>query len=181
MSFSVLVGLFLAIGLFWSVGMYNRVMRLRAKAVAQLGDLAALLQQYMALLQTCKMQVVDVTDSTCELAAQWPELRNALVQLERLFIQERREPIAARQVISVAALIRQLKSHQQSDIGMSADFSVPSSPEALLSQLDLIARKVTGLMVELHLVLSQYNGAVSQVPAKWVASVFGFEAAVTIL
>ena len=182
------LGLLLALLLFWSLGAYNRLIRLRSQAIAsfagfeqQAGQLTALVQNrfpYSALLSAA-----DPTAISPELVSAWAGLVGASDQLSVSMKVARQRPLHAESLAALAlaqttmtdAWLRlQQLSVQTEQSAQSASLWLPAELQAQWTQL---AQQGERCKLEFNQQVNAYNQAVTQFPAALLAWLFGFKLA----
>lgn len=150
--------------LFWSVGAYNRLVRLRAQATRTFAPLALQLGHYAALLKPLESAPQDPT---------WASMQGALSQLSACLTEAQLHPLdpACIRALATAEQVLQLAWHTAS---LPAEGTAPHALAARWAELDLQvqhARQAFAPSVQ------EYNAAIRQFPALLLAWLFGFRAA----
>lgn len=172
-----------AVLLFWSVGAYNRLVRLRSEANAAFTALAQELTQQAELvhailpasmIHTGLTQPGDLLDEVTEL---WSGLRAAATQLTTSLAAMRPRPLdpeaaaalsEARDVLT-GAWIR--VSHEANDLAGS---SIPAGLEQQWTQLSAQSRAAAE---RFNQAVARYNEGIGQFPALLLAGMFRFRPA----
>ncbi len=182
------LGLLLALGLFWSLGAYNRLIRLRAQAIVAFsgfeqntGKLTALVQNrfpYSALLSAADPAVI-----SHELVCAWAGLVGASDQLSVSMKVARQRPLHA-ESIAALALAQTTMSDSWLRLQQLAVQTEPSAqsaslwlPAELQEQWGQLANQSERNKLEFNQQVSAYNQAIKQFPAAVLAWVFGFKLA----
>jgi LemA protein len=176
MSVPLAIWFLLALTLFWSVGLHNRVMRLRARAVTHLAEIELLMQQCVGLLQPNMDECKEDDGVLREVPKDRLEQESVLSSLEAFF-EDKSDPFGARKMMLLDELALGLRACQSQSNASQLNCCGQPDPEALTHPWESHSDELRARITELHLVLSQYNEAISQIPAKWVAALFGFELA----
>lgn len=165
-----------AVLLFWAVGAYNRLMRLRADLVQSFGGLDARWLRLMALQNECEAALAaqpgwEPGDITMALQA-------AATQFSASLAVMRARPMQADAAAALAAARDVLDASWRGFILQAAARLPDREP------LDLLARRREAQHVELahateqfNAAVTRYNAAIGQFPALLVAALFGFRAA----
>jgi LemA protein len=175
MDISLLVWLSLALLLFWCVGLYNRLMRLRARGIEVLavvekhaGTCATLVKQHALPSGEARAAVV---------AGPWLEVNAAAVRLEQLLAQSR--PISLQPSV-VTALSDAWAAMQAAWLEVSSgpgDLAGSAIPPDLQEAWSTASLKVQSASGGFNQIIARYNEAIQQYPARWVASLMGFHVA----
>ncbi|SDP94749.1 LemA protein [Rhodoferax sp. OV413] len=160
-----------ALLLFWSVGAYNRLVRLRGQAVRAFAALAPLLQRYGELLPSGA-----ATDSPSPSAA-WSGLYGAHAQFTASLAVARSHPLDAAALAALAAAeqVLQMAWLRVEAEGLGSDGQALA--EALPPQWAEIQRHVEHTKPLFAQAVHSYNSAITQFPAVLLAWLFGFRAA----
>jgi LemA protein len=175
MDASLLLWAFMALALFWSIGVYKRVKRLRARSFDAFGPVDQLLREYASLLQQhCGEQ------GGAELGGvpDWlPNLQKLRVQLEQLELANRQckaAPLAIRPLSELGrgmdALVVQWEILRKG----SGAVAGRTLPEALPGQWDALTLKLQSARSGFNLRVDRYNEAIGQLPARLVMGLMGF-------
>ncbi|KRB35136.1 LemA family protein [Acidovorax sp. Root70] len=186
-----------AVFLFWALGAYNRLMRLRSAVVQSFGSFDAHMVRLVALLgefgaaQTVQRGSLLADGGAQELAA----LQGAVTQLSASLAVARARPLQGDAVAALAAAREVLRATWATALQkLLADPAQPA-PLALGDDTDVapttapVVLSVWQVRWEEHAVQNeqairvfneavvQYNAAIAQFPARLLAWVFGFKAA----
>lgn len=177
MDLSLLLWLFVAILVFWGVGLYNRLMRLRARSLEVMGVVekhasacVALVQQYVA---------VPNADGSAELAAPWSDLHASAARLELLLAQPRPAPLQPHAVSALATAWAAMQAAWLSASEAPTDLAGPAMPPEMQDAWNAASLKVQSASGGFNQIVVRYNEAIQQHPARWVAGLMGFETAGT--
>jgi len=183
MSDSVMAGLTIAVLLFWWMGAYNRLVRLRAQGLVAFTTLEALLDQYVLTVKTHFPQTA-ADDAACLTTPGDDEAsvaRAGLVGAARQF----HASLKAAHVhpLNGATMSALRTAHETLCVSWSRlqqlppDLAGPALPGTLQSQWEQIAAQVEVARAEFNRAVLHYNEAINQFPALLLARVFGFKAA----
>lgn len=171
MNASLLLWLLLAALVFWSVGLYNRLMRLRARGL----EVLQVVEKHMrgcATLVNASLTESGAVDSTGSF--EWAPLCAAMQALDAAWRQQRPNPLSAAALQPLAAAWDAVQAEWLAAAGVPADLAGPSVPPELRQDWDAGVLKVQRARDGLNQILQRYNEAVHQFPASVVAGVMGF-------
>ena len=160
-----------ALLLFWSVGAYNRLVRLRGQAVRAFATLAPLLQRYSELLPACP-PAESGTPSTA-----WSGLYGAHAQFAASLAVARSHPLDAAAIAALAAADQVLQMAWLRVATEGRGYDGQALAEALPPQWAEIQRHVEHTKPLFTQAVHGYNSAITQFPALLLAWLFGFRAA----
>ena len=192
MTSSLLAWIGLALLLFWTVGAYNRLVRLRAEANLAFAEVDSQLQQQLQLadellrseatpaealaLQDPQAQApVPVQDDEAA-PASWAGLQGASAQVAACLAVSRSRPLHAEATAALAAAYQVLTTAwERAEREDAHDLSGPRLPEALLaSRAQLLAQSLAAI-ARFNEAVARYNAAIAQFPAILLAWIFGFK------
>lgn len=171
----------LALLLFWAVGAYNRLIRLRSAAIQAFGGLDAHLQRWMSLLGEYRAARALPADGAAEPAAQddgHAALWAATTQLDASLTVARAKPLDAEAAAALSAAAQVLETAWQTVVREAAQASEGVAPPALApwvqrrEQVSLHGDVAQGRFNE---AVRHYNHAVTQFPANLLAWLFGLK------
>jgi LemA protein len=172
-----------AVLLFWSVGAYNRLVRLRSDAnlafAAMAGEMtrqAELVHESLpaSMIHTGLTQPGELLDEVTQL---WSGLRAAATQLTASLAAMRPRPLepAAAAALSEA---RDVLSSAWVRVAQEAnDLAGSSIPEALTQEWQQRSGQSRAACEQFNQAVARYNDAIGQFPAAVLASLFGFKPA----
>jgi LemA protein len=163
MSSSVFLWLGVAVLLFWAVGAYNRVVRLRSQGLAAFAVMEGLVNQFMPMASP------EVTDSAALVAAA-DQCRVALKMC-------RSQPLNGATIgaLTMAYETMCLSWSRQRQHGPRG--SAPEPSEDLPLQWEQLVVQSEMARADFNKAVARYNSAVTQFPAVLLARLFGFRAA----
>lgn len=182
MSNSLVLWSIAAVVLFWSVGAYNRLVRMRSDANDAFAAMAAAMVKQAALvhaslpasmIHTGLTQPGELLDEVTQL---WSGLRAAATQLTVSVAAMRPRPLQpeaaaalseARDIL-LSAWVR--VAHEANDLAGS------SIPEALTLQWQQLSAQARAAGDHFNQAVESYNAAIRQFPALLLAELFGFKA-----
>jgi LemA protein len=172
MSATVLIGLLAATTVFWCVGLYNRLMRLRARALDALGSVEKNLRSYISLIQ---VQFPDEEGSYIPM--EWAGLVSRVKQLDGLCRVARNAPLQPLQLSALAQTLEAIEAEWTLLRDQPADLAGPTMPEAMQKLWDEAAQKVHTARGGFNQIVERYNEALHQFPASLVVASMGFQVA----
>lgn len=173
----------LGVLLFWSVGAYNRMMRLRSAARQAFAALDARLLEQLQLLQSCLPASMNASLLTQpgelldDVALLWIGLRSAAAQLAASLAAARARPLDPRAMAALAAARGVLDATWQRMQLTALDPAGAPLPETVQPQWEQGALHVRAAAEAFNQAVAHYNAAIAQFPALLLARVFGFKAA----
>lgn len=183
MSDSIIVWFAVALLLFWAMGAYNRLMRLRSQGIAAFATLEALLNQYMAMVQT-NLPETEVNDAHHDVqvheiasAAAWAGLAAAVEQFNASLKVAHAHPLHGPTMRALRTAHDTLCLSWSRLRDLPADLTGPALPGTLQSQWEQVAAQVDVARTEFNRRVENYNEAIDQFPALVLAWLFGFKSA----
>jgi LemA protein len=174
MTGSLLLWGLLALTIFWSVGVYNRLMRMRARALDALGSVEKHLRSYGTMVQPHLGVDTDALPST------WRHLGETLTVMDTACKNARNTPLA---VVALGELTEALDRVQQAWRVLHeapADLAGSHVPEVLLTGWEDTSQKVKTARGGYNQIVVRYNEAIAQLPARLVVGFMGFRPAGTL-
>lgn len=176
MSSSLALWIGAALLLFWSVGAYNRLVRLRSDANAAFGSLESELGKQIALVHSCLPQAEGQAAAWLDgQSSFWGGLQGAAAQLAASMAAARSKPLepegiaALRSAHAVLAMAWQRVEREESH-----DLAGPRLPDTVTMRRAQLAGQVQAAIDQFNLAVSAYNAAIGQFPALLVSWLFGF-------
>ncbi len=179
---SALLWLALAVALFWSVGAYNRLVRLRSLAIAAFQVLDARLGNYIVLVDTH----ITASATINTLAQQpfhpatstpvWAGLLGARTQFEASLRVVRRRALDAGAMAALQTAHGTLQAAWARVLAHDRD-QAELLPASCGAQWDDNSRLVSHAMAEFNRAVLDHNAAITQFPALLLARIFGFRPA----
>ena len=172
MSVSVLTWLLVAFFVFWCVGLYNRLMRLRARGLDALGSVEKNLRTYTSL-----MDAQFPAEEGCFVPLPWADLARHVQSIDLHCRAVRSAPLA---VAPLRALGHLIDAIEQEWLGLcshvgSEERSVQS--DALQKLWQEAALKVRTARGGFNQIVDRYNEALHQFPASMAVGMMGFKEA----
>ena len=180
MSASPVFWIAAAVLLFWAVGAYNRLIRLRAAALLAFAGVDAPLRAQAELVQSClppsaapaSAQDDDLLD---DMASLWSGLGAAASQFAASLAAAKARPLDPDAIAALNAALGVLhmawQRMQQDDLHDLAGAALPESLQNQWQQIDTQQKAAAVLFNE---AVESYNSAISQFPALLLAWLFGF-------
>lgn len=165
--------------LFWSVGAYNRLVRLRSQASRAFAPVALQLQRYAEIIAAAQTAYASVDMTIAEGASNqsWAGLLGALQQLTASLAVARDRPLKATAIRALAAADEVLQTAwlRVCTDGHGQD-GAPLPPSLLLQWQDA-GLQVQHARIAFGQAVHSYNAAIAQFPARLLAWLFGFRMA----
>jgi LemA protein len=158
----------LAIVFFWAYGLLNRLARIRNRGLGALGSLDQAMRQYQVLVQA------HLGETSEDLPPRWQRLMDMLHLLEGELNDVRSTPLTDH---GLGRLWRQYEAMQTawtSLVRAPIDVAGMVVPDSLRENWDAVTLKVMSARGGVNGILGQYNEAVTQRPARWLARLLGY-------
>ncbi|MEN9437417.1 MAG: hypothetical protein RIR09_2072 [Pseudomonadota bacterium] len=168
--------------LFWLVGLYNRLMRIRARAMAALRSVEKHMRHCIKLAQL-HLNYADTEEAAAlspaqgTLGQEQTQLVVNLQLLDQALKDARGMPLARKSMARVGELFEMTQSSWFANCNDSASHGERVAPEAVRLQWDVAAGKAQTARAGLNTILFKYNEAIYQFPARLVVGVLGFRPA----
>lgn len=172
-----------AVLLFWSVGAYNRLVRLRSDANGAFAALEAELRQQAelvhaslpaSLIHTGLTQPGELLDEVTQL---WAGLRAAATQLTTAVAAMQPRPLDPEAAAALSEA-RDVLTSAWARVGQEAnDLAGSSIPEGLEQQWLQLSVQSRSAAERFNQAVGRYNHAISEFPALLLAGLFGFKQA----
>ena len=164
---------------FWAVGAYNRLVRLRAGVGKAFSALDAVLSLQPALIQAALPEPLVADGLPDGGLAAWSRLSSAGEQYARSLANARAHPLDPEAISALCAAQRVLDDlwHGAARAGGDADSPDDRSPGDLQARLGRLAVQVSGPREAFDAAVMNYNTAVRQFPALVLARIWGFRPA----
>lgn len=175
MDFSLLLWLALALVFFWGVGLYNRLMRLRARGLEVMG----VVEKHAG---ACAVLIKQALVPQGELEARvrvptWAALESAASHLEHVLAQARLTPLLPADVRALSEAWSAMQATWAQGCAAPNDLAGPVMPAEMLEAWTAASNKVQSAGGGYNQIAARYNEAIRQYPARWVAGVMGFQMA----
>jgi LemA protein len=178
MSGSLLLWLTLAMLVFWAVGLYNRLMRMRARAFGAFGSVEKHLREYIELTRelTVNAQGESAYQSVVQSQDAVPQgnmLPTELEILDRALKDARQKPLAIEPMARLQQAMTALQRVWEGLLTLPGDLAGPTIPEDMQARWSVIAHRVETSRNEYNQILSQYNESTAQFPARLIVGLMG--------
>ncbi|MBU0587748.1 MAG: hypothetical protein KJ852_15820 [Gammaproteobacteria bacterium] len=175
----------LAVALFWSFGAYNRLVRLRARAIAAFPAVEHQLRQYVTLVQgnfpASGPGMAATQDRVqAELISAWAGLVGSAEQFDASLRAARGSPLNASTMHALTLAQQTLFTSWWRLKDEPHDLAGALLPETLQLQWDRISQLADNVRQEFNGHVDAYNEAIEQFPATALAWLFGFKPAAVI-
>lgn len=185
MNASLLLWLALAVLVFWCVGLYNRVMRIRTRGLDAFGSIEKYLRTFNTLVQTHIAAGAELQsfmpgspdNNDADIPAQWSQLVNNVLALEAAYKVARLTPLAAEPLSHLAWAIAAVQTEWQALRDEPADLAGSPVPDAMRQQWEEASVKLQSARDAFNQIMARYNEALHQFPARLVVAVMGFQRA----
>jgi LemA protein len=164
-----------AVLLFWSVGAYNRMVRLRSEALRAFMALGLLLQRLVEPVVIAGTNLA--LDPTGTRLPSWSGVRGAADQFTASLAVARIKPLDAEAMAALSAAGAVLRMAWQRSSDENAALPEAVLPEGLNAKWDEINRQTEAAVHEFGIAVGSYNAAIAQFPAALLAWLFGFRKA----
>lgn len=175
MDLSLLLWLTLALVLFWVVGLYNRLMRLRARGLEVMGVVEKHAGACAALI---KQALVPQSELLARVRAPtWAALESAASHLEHVLSQARLTPLLPADVRALSEAWSAMQAIWAEGCAEPNDLAGPVMPAEIVDAWTAASNKVHSAGGGYNQIVARYNEAIRQYPARWVAGAMGFQMA----
>jgi LemA protein len=186
MSHSVMGWIGVAVLLFWSMGAYNRLTRLRSQGILAFAVLEALLSQLVVTVKANLPESAVVADVPPDLpehdasAAFFAACGGLVAAAEQFNVSLKvahARPLNGPTTSALKTAFETLCLSWSRLRALPADLAGPALPVMLQSQWEQIAAQVEVARTEFNRRVANYNEAIDQFPALLLAWLFGFKPA----
>ncbi len=168
----------LAVLIFWCVGVYNRLMRIRARGRDALGSVDKHLRLHLTLVQMHLSSETDLADGS--LPEGWTTLTVALEGLDSAAKAAKLSPLAMPAMQALQAAYATVQSAWSALLAEPDDLAGSQIPDALQNDWNEASTKVQIARGGLNQIVGIYNEALHQFPASLIAKSLGFREAGTL-
>ena len=179
MNGSLLLWLVFALLVFWCVGLYNRVMRIRARGLDAFGSIEKYLRTFGVLVRTHIAGGVEL-QSTANIPEGWAALVNKVLVLEAAYKVARNMPLKEEPLLELAGAIASVQTEWQVLRDAPADLAGSPVPDAMRQQWEEASVKLQSARDAFNQIMARYNEALHQFPARLVVPVMGFQRAAVL-
>ncbi len=169
-----------AVLVFWGVGAYNRLVRLRAEANAAFAALDALLVKLVELVSTSLPPEADAAPASQfdGGSAFWAGLHGATAQFVASLTAARHRPLEPERIAALGAAQEVLEmAWERAERDDAHDLAGPRLPEHIGIERAHLVRQAHAAALQFNESVVRYNDAIAQFPAVLLAWLFGFKAA----
>ena len=173
----------LALACFWVVGVYNRLMRMRARGAAALRSVDKHMRQCVSLVSQHATLVMEQTvaaasDHPGDASTQWMRLRELLQALDQALQVAKGETLASPSITRVGLAFEAVQAsvlHWGND---QSDVVLPMVTDGMRLQWDAAISRAQAARVGLNQIVAKYNEAIAQFPARLLVGLLGVKPAV---
>jgi LemA protein len=175
-----------AVLLFWGVGAYNRLVRLRAEANNAFAALDAQWQRQLALVDSSMpasmrpSQLTQPGELMDDVTLLWMALRGAAAQLSASLAAMRSRPLQVDTAAALGAAQDVLATAWQRVQHDAHDLAGASLPDTVAAQWQQLATETQKARSAFNDAVARYNAAIAQFPAVLLAWLFGFQRAAAV-
>lgn len=168
-----------AVTLFWAVGAYNRLVRLRSDANAAFAALESELQKQVQLVHACVPPEEEQAPSQFTGgSAFWGGLQGAGAQLAASLASARAKPLDPERIAALGAAQEVLgMAWDRAERDDAHDLAGPRLPEDFSGERQQLLRMTQAATEHFNQAVLRYNEAIGQFPALLLAWLFGFQPA----
>ena len=178
MPSSVVLWSVAAVLLFWGVGAYNRLMRLRAEANAAFAALEAELAKQVALVREClpPPEPTQPAPLDGEPTSFWAGLHGAAAQFAASLAVARSRPLEPDGIAALGAAQDVLAmAWERAERDDAHDLAGPRLPDTLTARRAQIVIQTHAATDQFNQAVTRYNEGIGQFPAVVLAWLFGFK------
>jgi LemA protein len=172
MDVSLLLWVAFAFVVFWCVGLYNRLMRLRARAMEVL---LALEKHVLACSDlVCRHLTVGALLGAADVDPEWLQVLKAAQNLDKLLRAPHPCALGERAIAPFSAAWAEFHTAWQVAVDRQSDLAGPVVPPDLAQAWDAASLKVRVVQGGYAQIVDRYNAAIHEFPARLVTGLFGF-------
>jgi LemA protein len=179
MTSSVVLWVIAAVLLFWAVGAYNRLMRLRAEANTAFAAVEAQLVRHVELVRS-HLPPPDATQAASldNESSFWSGLHAAATQFAATLASVRGKPFDPDGIAALGAAQGVLSAAwERAERDDAHDLAGPRLPDTVLQRRAQLLLQAHAATQQFNQAVSRYNEAIAQFPAVLLAWLFGFKPA----
>lgn len=172
-----------AVLLFWAVGAYNRLMRLRADANTAFASVEAELSRQVTLVREHlpPPEPTQPAPLDAEPTSFWDALHAAANQLAATLAAARAKPLDADNIAALSAAQDVLRmAWERAERDDAHDLAGPRLPDTVLLRRAQFLLQAHAATEGFNAAVARYNEAIAQFPAVLLAWLFGFRPARTL-
>lgn len=177
MDSSIIPWIAVALAVFWGVGAYNRLVRLRSEANVAFAALEAELAKQVQLVHAClppeeEQQASQFSGGS----AFWGGLQGAAAQLAAALATARARPLDADRIATLGAAQEVLgMAWERAARDDAHDLAGSRLPQDLSSELSHMVHTAQAATEQFNQAVNRYNDGIQQFPALLLAWLFGFQ------
>jgi LemA protein len=175
MDVSLLMWAVFALIVFWCLGLYNRLMRLRARAI----DVLLALERHISACAdlVSKHLTTGALLGAAEVDPEWLDVLVAAQKLESMLRLQNSSALEAAAIAQVSAGWAALHTAWQVAVSRQSDLAGPVVPPDLALAWDAAVLKVRVVHGGYAQIVDRYNESIVEFPARMVAGLLGFRPA----
>lgn len=168
-----------AVAVFWMVGAYNRLVRLRSQARSAFSALEKELAQQVHLVHACippedEQQASQFSGGS----AFWGGLQGAAAQMAASLAAAKSRPLDPDRIAALSAAHEVLTmAWDRAERDDAHDLAGPRLPDTMSGQRQQLVRTTIAATENFNRAVTRYNDAIGQFPALLLAWLFGFHPA----
>jgi LemA protein len=178
MPTSIVSWVIAAVLLFWAVGAYNRLMRLRADAHSAFASMEAefvrqveLVSKHLPGAEFTQPAPLEQQESTF-----WAGLQGAAAQFAASLAAAHSRPLEPRRIAALSAARDVLSmAWERAERDDAHDLAGPRLPDTVLARRAQLALQTRSAIEQFNHAVARYNAAIAQFPALLLAWLFGFK------
>lgn len=184
MDVSIGLWLLVAVIIFWLVGLYNRLMRLRARAIDVLNSLEIQVQECANLIETYTDSISRYSTKGASTADEgyvgWLGVANAVQTVRATWEGQRRGGLTSEVYLRRSQSWTALQDAWANLLVAPPDLAGARVPIEVQLEWNAHQQKANAIRDVFNSIVNNYNNAIQEYPAAWVANSMGFEACATI-
>jgi LemA protein len=172
MSNTVLVWVVTAVLVFWALGAYNRLVRLRSQGIVAFAVLANIFNQYVLFIKNCSRN-----EARVDPAPDWVGLDDAVALFASSLSLAQAEPLNEARMKTLKTSYESLVSYWTQLERLTPDLQNSVLPSGAQAHWMHISVQADIAQAEFKRAVENYNQAISQFPALLLVWIFGFKPA----
>lgn len=178
MGGSLILWVVLALLVFWGVGLYNRLMRIRARGLSALGSVEKHMRVYADLVREDLAHGAAAhlhTPTGDKTPDDWAGLLSALQNFEDALKETGSSALRNEAPARLGQAFDAVQNAWRRLNEAPPDLAGPVVPATMRTQWDAVTQRVETARGGFNQILTQYNEALAQFPARLVAGAMGFK------
>jgi LemA protein len=163
---------------FWAVGAYNRLVRLRARSKTAFTQLDVQWSRQLTLVQSSIPEEGYAAADATE--ALWVTLKSAHAQLQTALGACRTNPLHVDHAMALQAATGVMVTAWEGAVREGHDLAGAILPEKQVTEWQQLQQQTMDAQAQFNAAITDYNTAIGQFPAMMLASLFGFKPAKTL-